>query len=424
MAVTAVEPSVPGIGRRRLAGLAAGAMGVALLVVYVALWLELPGSFRTGNDFAPTYVVGQYVLHGQGASVYDEASVVAAERAAGPSGAQVALPFISPPAAALLFAPLSRVGFRSAETVYSLVQLLGLLAAAVLVVAKTRWPATTPAMFRVAVGAGAVGAPTVGALLLFGESDGLFTLAVTASYLLLVRRHPVAAGLALGVAAGFGKPHLLIGVLAFLLFRRAVAVAVTCVATAVAVNVVAVVALGPTAVTGFISAVLHSGTDHLPSGLVGMTGLVSSWLGNDAGARLLGLIASAAVVAVCARLGVVSRRTPARTAELLAAVFALTLLCSPHLLTPDVVVLVPAFVWLYAAILSRHFPSWRPSAPELLLLAAWAWLGVATVMDAGNGGVGFPGRVTSWGLVLFAYAAWRASTTGRGGPGWRRLGPS
>jgi hypothetical protein len=409
MAAVAVRPSATGVDRRRQAGLVVAALAVALFVVYIALWSELPGSFRTGNDFAPTYAAGQFILQGHATAVYDESRILAAERATGAAGSTIDLPFISPPAAALLFTPLSRLTLTSAEAVYSLAQLLAIVAAVVLIALKVPWPASTPAAFRAAVAAGAIGAPTVGALLLFGESDGLLTLAMTAAYLLLVGRQPVAAGVALGLAAGLGKPHLLVGVLVFLLCRHAVSVVVSSLVTAVTVNLVAIALLGPSAAIGFVSAVLHSGIDHPPSGLVGIGGLVSSWFGNGATVRVIGLVACAIVVGLCARLGAMSRKLPSRTPELLAAVFALTLLCSPHLLTPDMVVLVPAFLWLYPSLLSGRVPRWRPGVPEVLLLAAWVCLGVATVMDAGNGAVGWPGRVTPWGLMLFAFAAWRAA---------------
>ncbi len=396
-------------GQRRRVGLVTAAVAIALFVVYIALWLELPGSFRTGNDFAPTYAAGRFVISGQGSSIYSQDRIVATERAAAPAGYQVNLPYISPPAAALLTAPLANLNFPTAESLYSLIQLLATIAAAALVALRIRWPLTTATTFRVAVAAAAIGAPTVGALLLFGESDGLFTLAVTAGYLLGVRRHPLAGGVALGLAVGMGKPHLLLGVLAFLLFRRAVTMVVGLIATAGAVNVMAIAVLGPSTALDFVSSVIHSGVDHPPSGLVGVSGLLASWLGNGATVRVVGLLASMMVIALCARLGVITRQLPQHTPELLAAAFALSLLASPHLLVPDLVMLVPALIWLYPVLLSGHTSGRSASTPELLLVAAWAWLAVATVLDAANATVGFPGRLTPWGLLLFAFAAWLAA---------------
>jgi hypothetical protein len=408
--------SAPGIDqhRKRQAGLLITALGLALLIVYMVLWLRLPPSFRTGNDFAPTYAAGQLVLHGSGSTIYDQARILASERAAVPAGYQVNLPFISPPASALLAAPLATLSLSSAEAAYSFVQLLVAIAAALLIALKLRWPVTIPVTLRVGIVAAAVGAPTVGALLLSGESDGLFTLAVAASYLWFARGRMLSAGVALGLAAGLGKPHLLIGVLAFLAFRRDYRLVLACIGTATAVNLIAIAVLGSGTALGFASAVTSSGIDHAPSGLLGLVGLVASWFGNGAPVRVLGLVASVAVIGLCARLGVISRRRSMHTPELFAAVVALSLLASPHLLTPDMVVLVPALVWLVPIVLGGAAP--RMSTPMALLAVAWVWIGVAMVADAANAAVGFPGRLTSWGLMLFAYAAWLGARRSAGAP--------
>ncbi len=386
-------------------GLVITALAAALFIVYLVLWIQLPRSFRTGNDFAPTYAAAQLIAHGRGSAIFDEGRIAAAERASAPAGYPVNLPFISPPASALLAAPLAELPFPIAETVYSLSQLLALIAAAVLIARKARWPVHTPAASRIAVCAAGIGAPAVGALLLFGEADGLFTLAVFAGYLLFIRGKGSAAGAAFGVALAFGKPHLLVGVLVFLLFRRAWRVLAASLANAGAVTAVAIAVLGFGTAQGFVSAVVHSGVDHPPSGLLGVTGLWASWLGNGPPIRVLGLASSVAVLAGCARIGVVSRRVPRQTPALVASVFALSLLASPHLLVPDLVMLVPAFTWLYADALEVRPSHWRLDSPGLLLCAAWLWLGAAAVLDAANTSIGFPGRLAPWGLMLFALAA-------------------
>jgi hypothetical protein len=413
---TANATIADGHGQRR-AGLLITAFGLALLIVYVVLWLRLPPSFRAGNDFAPTYAAGQLVLHGSGSAIYDQARILAAERAAVPAGYQVNLPFISPPASALFAAPLAAFSLSSAEVAYSFVQLLATIAAAALIALRVRWPMTIPVTLRVGIVAAAVGAPTVGALLLSGESDGLFTLAVAVSYLWFARGRMLSAGVALGLAAGLGKPHLMIGVLAFLAFRRDLRLVVGCILTATIVNLAAIAVVGSNSALGFVSAVAGSGMDHAPSGLLGLAGLLASWFGNGVPVRVLGLAASVAVIGLCARLGVISSRRPKHTPELFAAIVALSLLASPHLLTPDMVVLVPVLVWLCAVVLGGAAP--RMSTPVALLAVAWVWVGVAIVADAANASVGFPGRLTPWGLMLFASAGWLTATRSAGAP--RRL---
>jgi hypothetical protein len=229
---------------------------------------------------------------------------------------------------------------------------------------------------------------------------------VAAGYLLFARRHPLAAGIAFGLGAGMAKPHLLLGALVFLLFGRALTAVLSCVATAVVVNLLAVAVLGPGTASGFAVAVLHSGIDHPPSSLVGVAGLFASWLGNGTPVRVVGLVVSTLLFALCGWLGVISRRAPRAMPQLFAAALAIGLLASPHLLVPDLVVVIPAFIWLYPFVIA---PARWVAAPELLLWVAWVWIAVASVMDAANGSVGFPGRLVPWGLILFAVIAWRSA---------------
>lgn len=393
------------LGRHR-AGVVVAAFGIALFAVYLVLWLGLPGSFRTGNDFAPTYVAGRLILEGHGSDIYDEARIVAMERAAAPVNYAIDLPYISPPAAALAEAPLTGLSFSAAEILWSSLQLAATVGAAVLIFLTVSWPDGTPRAFRLAVGAAAVGAPTVGALLLFGEFDGLFTLGLAVGYVFFARRQPMAAGVAFGLAAGFAKPHLLVGVIVFLIFGREFRTVAATLITAASVNLAAVALLGIATAPSFVSAVLHSGIDHPPSGLVGAAGLSASWFGNGTIVRVVGLLLATLLFVVCGRLGLLSTRQPRDTPQLFAGALAVGLLASPHLLVPDMVVLVPAFIWLMPCLLPRSREGGSVTKAEALLWTAWVWIAIATLRDAANASVGFPGRLMPWGLVLFAAAAW------------------
>jgi hypothetical protein len=402
-------------GRQLLALVSIG-LATALLVVYGALWLGFPGAFRTGNDFAPTYVAGELVRHGNGAAIYDQNTVYALENAHPPRGYVVHLPFISPPAAALIAAPFSLLSLPLADVVWSLIQVLAVIASAVLIAARVRWPSANTVRFRAVVVAGAASAPALGALLLFGQSDGLFVLGLAVGFVAWSRNRPIEAGVALGLGAGLSKPHLMVGVLAFFLLRREIRLVAVSLATAALVNLLALLVLGPSAAGGFLSAVTHSGADHPISSLVGVSGLLGSWLGNGAAVQTAALIVSALLIALCARLGALSRREKRDASSLLAAALAVGLLASPHLLVYDMVALVPAFVWTYPAILTSrsHTDSWRQWLPagEAPWWAAWTGIGLAVVFDVvANGSVGPPGRLLPWGLVAFALMAWRASVS-------------
>ena len=97
----------------------------AAILSYALIWFWFkPMVFcATKSDFSCFYRAGRMVIAGDGARVYDLAAQRDYDRRLGTSfvdgqGRQFSLPFVFPPYALALFAPLSRLPYRSAEFVW------------------------------------------------------------------------------------------------------------------------------------------------------------------------------------------------------------------------------------------------------------------------------------------------------------------
>ena len=119
-------------------GLAVLLVGLGALFA-VALIAELALPLREGahHDFLAFFGAGKLVLDGDPAGIYDPARLTAVERAVvpGPVGANGYMPFINPPFAAAVFAPLAALSPEVARAVWAGIS-LALLVAAALVVAR------------------------------------------------------------------------------------------------------------------------------------------------------------------------------------------------------------------------------------------------------------------------------------------------
>src|SRR5207302_2594482 len=114
---------------------AAGA-ALALLVAYLVLWVGVSRHDIGRSDFTASYVAGTLLREGHRGDIYDEsvqqplhARLIAPDREGN-------LPFVNPPPAAALAAPVTALGLDAAYRLWSLLQ-LGLLAAAVAVAIRS-----------------------------------------------------------------------------------------------------------------------------------------------------------------------------------------------------------------------------------------------------------------------------------------------
>lgn len=106
----------PGITLSDLARAAAFGISLSFAVAVAALAMAQPAAM----DFIAHYAAASLVLAGQGPAILDPVAVAAAEHAAAPEREQL-LPFVRPPAFALLMAPLAMLPFTTAFLVTAMI---------------------------------------------------------------------------------------------------------------------------------------------------------------------------------------------------------------------------------------------------------------------------------------------------------------
>jgi hypothetical protein len=397
--------------------LLATAVGGVLLLAYLVAWQGL-SRFDVGrSDFTAIYMGGTLLREGHGAQLYDErvqAPVHATLIAAGDHEGN--LPYVNPPGAALAVLPVTLLDLPTAYRVWSLLQLVLIGLGVAAAVRAAPWPRSTPRSTRLAAWAvSTAGAGAVSTLLL-GQWDGVLTLAVGMAYASWRRDRPATAAVWLTAVAVVAKPHLFLGVAAFLLMRRERRALVAAGATAGALALVSLALVGPHGMADFARISL-TGADRWPlAGLLGFAGLFGSWMGQVALAHALAALGSVAAVVGCGVLGARSR-DPGKFETALAGTLALSLVASPHLLHHDLALLAPAAAWMLgrAASRDRGVTAW-PGVATRRVLMLWVALNCAAALDFGNGSSAPPGRVVPLVLAALGIAALRVVPAPRRAP--------
>jgi hypothetical protein len=398
------------MSRPNRAALLATGIGAALLLTYVLLWLGV-SRFDVGrSDFTSTYVGATLLRQGHGAQLYDErlqAPLHSSLLAAGDQEGN--LPFVNPPGAALAAVPTTLLDLPAAYRVWSLLQLMLIGLGVAAAVRAAPWPRQTPRGVRLGTWALATAGAGAVSTLLLGQWDGLLTLGVGMAYWSWRRDRAAAAGAWLGAVAVLAKPHLFFGVAAFLVARRDRRALLGAGGAAVALVAVSLLLVGPQGIADFTRISL-GGTDRWPlAGLLGFTGLFGSWLGNTAAAHGLAALGSLAALGGGAVLGARSRRAAAEFEPALAGTMALSLLASPHLLGHDLILLAPAVAWMVGCAARFDGAVRWPAVQGRRVLALWALLNCAAVLDFGNSRPAPPGRIVPIALGLCGLAALRAT---------------
>jgi hypothetical protein len=397
---------------RRSSGIAALLLAISALVLahYVQVWAAIPKSQSTTSDFAGTYAAASLWRSGHSADLYNvpvEERLMASE---GVPANHLYIPFENPPAAAVLVAPLTALDAAGAYRVWSILQLL-MLAAALWIAARTAlWGNGVSNLAKLATGGLALAGFGTGLLFVEGQWDGLSALGLALAYAGWRRGRPGWAGFALAVTAAIAKPHLAVGIAAFMLGRRDWRALAGATAGVLAVVGGSLLVVGPGGISAFVAAVLTPSNSPLAQ-MQGATGLFSSLLGVTIGAYALALVASLFAVAAAGLLGAISRRRGDLLEPALAGAVALSLFASLHLLGHDLTLLAPMFV-VFVAWQSRIDAAERrpwPGRSTLVAILAWVALSLATMADLGNRSIGFPpyhlgfpGRITPWALLLLA----------------------
>jgi hypothetical protein len=205
------------------------------------------------------------------------AAVDAAARGMTPYGAagttgpgSLVPPFALPPAALLLFGPLLLIDPAASRWQWTALQLVALAVALGVLVHQSglRWPRRVPALFALLV----LVFPPLHAALRVGDIEVLLLLLLVGAWALARRGRAVRAGLLLGLATALW-PALLVLAVPWLVWREWRGPA-TMLGTALLVNALALLLVGPAAGGGY---------------LVALTRLAPDWLGHPANAALAGL---------------------------------------------------------------------------------------------------------------------------------------
>jgi hypothetical protein len=288
-------------------------------------------------DFIAQYAAAALVRSGHGGAVLDPAAVQAAEHAAAPERVAL-LPFVQPPAIALLLAPVAALPFEIAFAV------VAALDAALIVVAVAL---LRPRLGLLGIVALLLAPPAVVAVAQ-GQTAPLVLLLVAVS----VRSRAGPAGLALGLTLLRPQTAALLIVAGLLDPARRVW---TILGAALVVGASSVV-VGVDGIARYVSvladASLWSTTGELGLGrAIGWSGLASAigWSGLAVAGPIVGLMAGVIAVA---------RAAPDARAEVAAA---WALVASPHVLMHDGLLAYPALI----AIASRR------GAWDVIAVAIW-----------------------------------------------------
>ena len=394
---------------RRQAGLALllVAAGAFVLVHFVQAWAAVPPDVSRTSDFAGTYVAATEWRAGNSGSMYDESAERQVMVQLGAPLNHLWIPFVNPPAAAILASPLTLFDASTAYRVWSMLQLLLVIAAVVIATRAAPWPQGTSRLLKLAIASVATATFGVGLLFIEAQWDGLLVLGVSVAYACWRGGRPAYAGLVVGFTAALAKPHLALGIAAFMLGRRDWRAALSAAAGGAAALLSGLAFAGVSASGAFITALLQPSNSPLAQ-MQGATGLFSSLLGGAAGAYPAGVVASLAAVAAAAWLGASTRSRPVLFEPAFAGAVVLSVFAAPHVLGHDLALLSPVLVISSAWLLRESVAVTRsihwPDRTQLALITMWIALSFATMFDLGKKSVGFPGRVTPWVLLLLASA--------------------
>jgi hypothetical protein len=384
------------------------AIAAALLLAYVLIWARLPTADIDRSDFTSSYVAGLLLRHPGGAAVYDAATQTAVRDRLISPVRNGTVPFVDAPPAAVLVAPVTWLELVPAYRLWTALSLALLLLAVVVAVRSAPWPETTPRIWRVATGLAAMASMGTWTLLLQGQWTSLTALGLALAYRDWRHGHEARGAVILVLAAGIAKPHLALGLAAFLLgwgHRRVILGAAGGIA---GIAVASLLAVGTAGVLAFAGLATAQGGAWDLRRMLSFIAIPGSIAGNGTISAAIGLAGTAAACVVAWRLGVLARRHPDRFTRALIAAAVLSLLGAPHAYAQDLVMLAPVLIWALAIAAERR----------MALVGLWALITAAAFVDFIDGGTFPPGQLAPWVLIVAAIAAcfeaWRPALLGHG----------
>jgi hypothetical protein len=389
------------------------AIAAALLVAYAVIWTQVTGFDIGRSDFTAFYVGGTLLREGHTGDLYSQAIQQPLHSALIAPDREANLPFVNTPVAAALVLPATFLSLDAAYRLWSVLELAVLILAVVLAVRSVEWPDGTPQIWRVAAGAAALAGMGTWTMFVQAQWTPLLALGLVLAYRLWKRGRLATGAAVLVVSAGIAKPHLALGLLAFLLGWRERRVILGALAGVAGLAVASLILVGPAGVSGFVSILASSTTRWELATMVSFIGVVGSLFGNGLTAHLVGLVATLLACAAAVWLGMRVRQDPSRLDTALVGAAVLSLVASPHAYPDDLVMLAPAFVIGVAAAV-RRIGAAAPltlASPVAYAYGAWALITVAACVDLIDAAKFPPGQLAGWALVLAGVLACLA--TGR-----------
>jgi hypothetical protein len=393
-------PGAPGGWRhwppRIVVGLACAAQ-VGLLVFVIVHNYSTPG-VALGSDVAPLWLGGSVWRSLGPTHSYDVGAQAALyAQFAGGRGGGFTNTYLWAPGSMLLGIPLSLLSLDAAFRAWIPLQLVALGMAAL--IAATAAAPSASVRLRIAAAAGAVASAGVVAIALYGQWDGIPALGIAVAYALWTRGHEGRAAMVLTVLLLSGKPHLALGLLAFVAgrgSRRGIAGMAAGVLLTALVDIALVQVAG---MRGWVDALGQISALSATASL-SVFGLFANTMGTGSVVEGMAIVAAIALLVCGGAFGWMSARGAPLHVCLVGAT-CVSLLVSPHMFTQDLAMLLPcaAAALSLALARARHaeavialgavsvlslaaeyqiFPlgSLRadPFVPLLLLaLTAWAW---------------------------------------------------
>ncbi len=335
------------------------AMATAVFTVLITALLlsaAIANYVRTGDgvggDFLTDYAAGYLVRTSDGDRLYDLNTQAATEIAVSPAGENARLnPFVLPPAAAWIFAPLSLLPFRVAHMLFTATNLVALLGAVLLLRREME----------------GVAAPVRNALLLvfvfsmpvvtnisWGQIDLLLVYAALLGWRCLRSDREVLAGAAFSLA--LMKPHFLVGILILMVLQRRWKTLGTLAAIGGITLVPAALALGNGALTDYGRLVL--GITKMPAEIDAQPHRMANWRGfvvsmSNRDELLLWLPGAALLGSLAMWLSAKEWRRDACSPRSYALAVTLPLLLSPHVHMQSMMLLFVAIALVLPSLPAR-----------------------------------------------------------------------
>jgi Glycosyltransferase family 87 len=398
------------------------AIAAALLVAYAVIWTQV-SRFDVGrSDFTAFYVGGTLLREGHTGDLYSQALQQPLHRALIAPDREANLPFVNTPVAAALVLPATFLPLDPAYRLWSLLELGVLVLAVVLAVRSVEWPAGMPRVWQAAAGAAALAGVGTWTMFIQAQWTPLLALGLVLACRSWKGGHRATGAAVLVVSAGIAKPHLALGLLAFLAGWRDRRVIIGALAGAAGLALASLALVGTSGLAGFVSILASSTTRWELSAMVSFIGVVGSVFGNGLAAHLVGLAASLVACAAAVWLGMRVHRDPSRLDTALVGAAVLSLVASPHAYPDDLVMLAPAVVIGFAAAARRmgSMPL-TVTSPVALVIGAWALITVAACADLIDAAAFPPGQLAGWALVIAAALACIATGRSAGFAGVPRM---